>query len=145
MNSAFISAVMAPNLKIKEIATGTRRSIPIPNQNIGRCPWDQRANPYNVAQHINGNGCLVNMRRILKIPQINIPYATNGTDGHGVCEMCHKEGKMGTMVERIQPVGLANFLYNIISIWLHHPCLLGVPIVGIDQYGYITPAFSGSP
>ena len=31
------------------------------------------------------------------------------------------------------------------SIWLHHPCLLGVPIVGRVQYGYITPAFSGSP
>ena len=31
------------------------------------------------------------------------------------------------------------------SIWLHHPCLLGIPIVGRIQYGYITPAFSGSP
>ena len=29
--------------------------------------------------------------------------------------------------------------------WLHHPCLLGVPIVGRNQYGYITRAFSGSP
>ena len=29
------------------------------------------------------------------------------------------------------------------SIWLHHPCLLGVPIVGKDQYGYITLTFSG--
>ena len=29
------------------------------------------------------------------------------------------------------------------SIWLHHPCLLGVPMVGRDQYGYITPAFWG--
>ena len=26
-----------------------------------------------------------------------------------------------------------------------HPYLLGVPMVGIDQYGYITPAFLGSP
>ena len=31
------------------------------------------------------------------------------------------------------------------SIWLHHPCLLRVPIVGRNQYGYITPVFSGSP
>ena len=31
------------------------------------------------------------------------------------------------------------------SIWLHHPCLLGVPVVRRDQYGYITPAFSGLP
>ena len=31
------------------------------------------------------------------------------------------------------------------SIWLHHPCLFAVPIVGRNQYGYITPAFSGSP
>ena len=31
------------------------------------------------------------------------------------------------------------------SIWLQHPCLLGVPTVGRNQYGYITPAFSGSP
>ena len=30
------------------------------------------------------------------------------------------------------------------SIWLHHPCLR-VPMVEIDQYGYIAPAFSGSP
>ena len=29
--------------------------------------------------------------------------------------------------------------------WLHHPCLLGVRMVGKDQYAYITPAFSGSP
>ena len=28
---------------------------------------------------------------------------------------------------------------------LHHPYLLGVLIVGINQYGYITPAYSGSP
>ena len=34
MKPAFISAVMAPNLKIKEITWGTRQSIPIPNQNI---------------------------------------------------------------------------------------------------------------
>ena len=31
------------------------------------------------------------------------------------------------------------------SIWLHHPCLLGVPMVGRDQYGYISRAFSGFP
>ena len=34
MNPAFISTIMAPNLEIKEITSGTRRSIPIPNQNI---------------------------------------------------------------------------------------------------------------
>ena len=34
MNPAFISAIMAPNFKIKEIPSGTRRSVPIPNQNI---------------------------------------------------------------------------------------------------------------
>ena len=28
---------------------------------------------------------------------------------------------------------------------LHHPCLLRVPMVGRNQYGYITPAFLGSP
>ena len=32
MNPAFISAIMAPNFKIKEIPSGTRRSVPIPNQ-----------------------------------------------------------------------------------------------------------------
>ena len=32
------------------------------------------------------------------------------------------------------------------SVWLHHPCLLRVPImVGREQYGYITLAFSASP
>ena len=30
------------------------------------------------------------------------------------------------------------------SLWLHQPCLLGVPIVRRNQYGYITLAFSGS-
>ena len=34
MNPAFIGTLMAPNFKIKEITLGTRRSIPIPNQNI---------------------------------------------------------------------------------------------------------------
>ena len=28
---------------------------------------------------------------------------------------------------------------------LYHPCLLGVPMVERNQYGYITPAFLGSP
>ena len=49
MNPAFISAVMAPNLKIKEITVGTRRPIPIPNQNIHGCPGAQGTNPYNNA------------------------------------------------------------------------------------------------
>ena len=61
MNPAFISAIMAPNPKIKEITGGTSWSIPIPNQNIRRCPGVQGANPYNVAQHVNDNSCLVNM------------------------------------------------------------------------------------
>ena len=30
------------------------------------------------------------------------------------------------------------------SIWRHHPCLPGVPIVGKDEYGYIIPDFLGS-
>ena len=34
MNPALTSTIMAPNFKIKEITSGTRRSIPIPNQNI---------------------------------------------------------------------------------------------------------------
>ena len=72
-----------------------RRPIPIPNQNIGRCPRGQGANPYNVTQHINSNGYLVSMQHILKIPQVSTPYATNGTNGYGVCEMC--QWKMGTM------------------------------------------------
>ena len=45
MNPAFISTGMAPHLKIKEITAGTRRSIPMPNQNIQRCPGGQGANP----------------------------------------------------------------------------------------------------
>ena len=36
MNLAFISTIMAPNFKIKEITS--RRSIPIPNKKICRCP-----------------------------------------------------------------------------------------------------------
>ena len=31
------------------------------------------------------------------------------------------------------------------SIWLHHPCLLRVPMSGRDQYSCITPFFAGSP
>ena len=31
------------------------------------------------------------------------------------------------------------------SIWLDHPCFLRVPMVGRNQEGYITSAFSGSP
>ena len=34
MNPACISTIMAPNFEIKEITSGTRRSTPIPNQNI---------------------------------------------------------------------------------------------------------------
>ena len=32
-----------------------------------------------------------------------------------------------------------------VSKWLHNPCLLAIPTMGRCQYGYITPAFSGSP
>ena len=39
------------------------------------------------------------------------------TDGHEIREMCHKERKMGTMVERIQPVSPANFLCNMVTIF----------------------------
>ena len=35
MNLAFISTIMAPNFKIEEINSGTRKTIPIPNENIG--------------------------------------------------------------------------------------------------------------
>ena len=35
MNPALISTIMAPNFEIKEITLGTRRSIPILNQDIG--------------------------------------------------------------------------------------------------------------
>ena len=90
MNPAFISTNMAPNFEIKESTSGTRRSIPIPNQHINGCPGAQGADPYNVAQHINGNTHLVNVRRILTIPQVGTSYP-DGTDGHGVCEMLHKE------------------------------------------------------
>ena len=31
--------------------------------------------------------------------------------------MCHKEWKMGTMVERIQTVSPVNFLYNMVKIF----------------------------
>ena len=31
--------------------------------------------------------------------------------------MCHKEWKMGTMVERIQPANPANFLCNTVKIF----------------------------
>ena len=49
MNPAIISTIMAPNFEIKEITSATRRSIPIANHNICRCPGGQGANPYNVA------------------------------------------------------------------------------------------------
>ena len=31
--------------------------------------------------------------------------------------MCHKEWKMGTMVERIQPVGPSNLLNNMVKVF----------------------------
>ena len=115
MNPALISTVMAPNFEIKEITSGPRRSMPIPNQNICSCPGGQGASPYNVAQHINGNRHLGS--RIPRIPQVGTPYPANGTDGHGVCEMRHKKLKMGTMVEKIQPVGPSNLLNNIVQVF----------------------------
>ena len=33
--------------------------------------------------------------------------------------MCHKERKMGTMVERIPPISPANFLYNMVKIFVN--------------------------
>ena len=37
----------------------------------------------------------------------------------------------------------AEWLHQLIG--LDHPCLLGAPMVGRDQCGYITPVFCGSP
>ena len=95
MTPAFISTIMAPNFKIEEITSGTRRTIPIPNENITGCPGGQGANPNNVAQHINGNGDLENMRCILRIPKVNTPHPTIGSDGHGVCDIVMKKGRWG--------------------------------------------------
>ena len=117
MNPAFISTIMAPNFEIKEITSCTRRSIPIPNQNICSCPTGQGANQYIVAQHIKGNSHHLNMRRILRIPEVSTPCSANGTAGHAVCEMCHKEWKMGTMVEMIQPVGPSNLLNKMVKVF----------------------------
>ena len=64
---------------------------------------------YSLSRHINGNSYLVNMRRILGIPQVSTPYATTGTDGHGVCEMCHKERKMGTYLVPTKQENLQNW------------------------------------
>ena len=33
--------------------------------------------------------------------------------------MCHKEWEMGTMVEKMQPVSRANFLYNIAKVFVN--------------------------
>ena len=52
------------------------------------------------------------------------PQAASGLDG--VCASRHKNE--------------AQTQYS-----LHHPCLLGVPMVERNQYGHITPAFLGSP
>ena len=76
---------MAPIFSSKEITSGTRWSIPIPNQNINRCPGGQGANPYNVAQHVNGS-YLVNMQHILRIPQVNTSESIFPTQG--VTEIC---------------------------------------------------------
>ena len=45
----------------------------------------QGANPYNVAQHINGNSHLVNMQRILRIPQVSkiVPVSSIVLEGWG--------------------------------------------------------------
>ena len=123
---------MAPNLKIKEITMGMKQSVPIPNQNIGKCPEGQRANSCNDARHINGNSYLVNLRRILKIPRVSTPYATNGTQWHGVREMCYTQRKIETMVKKIQRVSPAIFLYNMVKIFANTnntltPSLLRTP------------------
>ena len=38
MNPAFLSTIMAPNFKTKEIASGMRKTIPVPNEKINGCP-----------------------------------------------------------------------------------------------------------
>ena len=69
-----------------------------------------------------------------------------------VSEMRHKEWKMGTMVERIQPVGPSNLLNN-----MHHATKRGFKdcpgfLNSTGRLGpkrgrkcYVTPAFSGVP
>ena len=103
MNPALISAVMAPNLKIKEITAGTRWSIPIPNQNMRRCPRGQRANPCNVAQHINGNNYLINMGHIPRIPQVsNLHMPPKELMGMESMKCVIKNGKWGQWLKGSQ-------------------------------------------
>ena len=54
MNPALISTIMAPNFEIKEITSGMRSPYPSQMKQL-LMSWGQGANPYNVAQHINGN------------------------------------------------------------------------------------------
>ena len=55
----------------------------------------QGANPYNVAQHINGNCDLENMRCILGIPKSNTPHPTNEAMGMESVKWVMKNGKCG--------------------------------------------------
>ena len=108
MNPAFISTIMAPNFEIKEITSGTRRSIPQLKTSIdgprakGRIhimlpTYQRQQSPYKHATHTSTGF----HRSALHIPPMEL---------------------MG--MESVK-------------------CLLGVPMVGRNQHGYISPAFSG--
>ena len=62
--------------------------------------------------------------------------------------MRHKEWKMGTMVERIQPVGPSNLLNNMVKVFANTgPGFLNSTGRLGPKRGrcYVTPAFSGVP
>ena len=57
------------------------------------------------------------MRRIVGISQVCTLYSANGTDEHGVYQLCHKECKMDTMVEKIQFIGIWNLLNTMVKVF----------------------------
>ena len=106
MNPAFISTIMAPNFEIKEI-TYLLMSWGPRGKSILCCPTYQRQ------QSTGGARVTKDARRALGA--LTFPPMVPGPHGGET------------------------------SIRLHHPYLLRVPMVGRNQYGYMTPTFSGSP
>ena len=144
MNPALINIIMAPNFKIKEITSGTRKSIPIPNQNISYCPVGQKANPNNVAQHINGNSHLVN------ILNRNVLFCLLGgpKEGGNATSPLHSWGSSNKKKDKTRNGNLTPAFSGAQkrAEMLCYPCILRDPQTKKNKFriGCLTLAFSGA-
>ena len=120
VQAALIGAVMRTYFKIEKLPMCSRTTTLISNHNIRGGSRHTVTYPYYIPRIVHSHGYLRNMACVLGIEKDIRQISTHRACGHAVGKMCCEIREVGIMVVEVMEVGR-------------------------NQYGYITPAFSGSP